>query len=229
MSHVHALSAHLMGGLPTANDRLKQRFTDYFWGSIGVAAGLHFLALSFWPSMTAEDVSIRASSLTQIEVPLEIDVPPPPEAIERPAVPMMSANLDLDVDITISPTTFSDNPPAELPSPPVGRVEPSENPAWIPHEVSPDIRNRAEFAAALARRYPPNLRDAGIGGTVRMWVFIDEAGTVRNTRVDGSSGYEALDRLADELIREVARFSPALNRDQRVAVWIQLPVTFEAR
>jgi hypothetical protein len=30
-------------------------------------------------------------------------------------------------------------------------------------------------------------------------------------------------------VREAAKFSPAMNRDDRVAVWIQLPITFIAQ
>ena len=57
----------------------------------------------------------------------------------------------------------------------------------------------------------------------------DETGAVRETRLITSSGHDSLDRLAQDLMRETARFSPALNRDQRVPVWIQLPVTFQTR
>jgi protein TonB len=62
-----------------------------------------------------------------------------------------------------------------------------------------------------------------------LWVRIDESGTVQETRVVTSSDHDQLDRVAQDLIRKAARFSPALNRGQTVAVWIQLPVTFQAR
>jgi periplasmic protein TonB len=77
--------------------------------------------------------------------------------------------------------------------------------------------------------YPGVLRNAGIGGTVLLWVQIDERGSVRQTEVMESSGYAQLDRVAEEVMREVARFRPALNRDQAVTVWVQIPVVFETR
>jgi protein TonB len=179
--------------------------------------------------MRAEDVSIQTAEMQQMEVTPEIDIPPPPEEIVRPAVPIISTDLNLSSDVTIDPSTFEENPVSSLPPPPLGQTNVSDNPAFTPYEVRPELKNRAEFQRALQRSYPPTLRDAGIGGTVVLWVKIDEAGEVTDTRVITSSGYEALDALAQKLMRETARFSPALNRDQRVPVWIQLPVTFQAR
>ena len=81
---------------------------------------------------------------------------------------------------------------------------------------------------ALTREYPPLLRDAGIGGTVEVWFQIDEEGAVRQTLVKTSSGHAALDEAALK-VADVIEFTPALNRDKRVPVWISLPITFKTR
>jgi protein TonB len=81
---------------------------------------------------------------------------------------------------------------------------------------------------ALEREYPPLLRDAGIGGTVVVYLFIDEEGTVQNTRVNQSSGHTSLDEAALR-VGSVMRFSPAMNRDKKVPVWVSLPITFQVR
>ena len=94
--------------------------------------------------------------------------------------------------------------------------------------VRPEILNRSEVQAALMRMYPPILRDAGIGGSVTVWFFISEAGTVLDRRVSESSGHVPLDEAALE-VADVFRFSPALNREQIVQVWIQLPITFQVQ
>jgi len=80
----------------------------------------------------------------------------------------------------------------------------------------------------MEREYPPLLRDAGIGGTVRVYFFIDENGTVQDTRIDQSSGHQALDDAALE-VAGIYRFSPALNRDKKVPVWVSFPITFQVR
>jgi periplasmic protein TonB len=213
----------------TANDRLKNSFNDWFWGSLAAAAVIHFLIIAFFPDMQAQDVAIRSTEIQQVEVMQEFEIPPPPEQIQRPSIPILSTDVNISEDITIGEVTFNENPVSDLPPPPTGSgVDVSDNPTFTPYEVKPELRNRAEFGRLIERRYPPMLRDAGIGGTVVLWVFIDESGTVRNTRVTQSSGYDQLDEAARAAMSE-ARFTPALNRDQRVPVWIQLPVTFQTR
>jgi len=103
-----------------------------------------------------------------------------------------------------------------------------EEPVFTPYTVAPDLRNRDEVGRALEREYPPLLRDAGIGGTVVVYLFIDEEGTVQNTRVNTSSGHTSLDEAALR-VGSVMRFSPAMNRDKKVPVWVSLPITFQVR
>lgn len=59
-----------------------------------------------------------------------------------------------------------------------------------------------------------------------MWFYIDEQGLVQRTQLDRSSGYDALDEAALR-VADLMRFSPAYNMDQRVAVWVSIPITFE--
>ena len=101
----------------------------------------------------------------------------------------------------------------------------ADEPSWTPFTVRPDIRNREEIAQAMERGYPPLLRDAGIGGTVTVWFFIDEEGITRKTQINESSGHPALDDAALG-VAEVIEFTPAVNRDKQVPVWISLPITF---
>lgn len=217
-----------MMGLDTANDRFKRSFNNWFWGSMVAATMLHFVVIFFWPTMTAADVSISSEEMSAIELPPEIEIPPPPQAIQRPATPVITDAV-LDEDITISPTTFEDNPPEDLPPPPEeGGTDLSAAPTFTPFTVRPEIRNMAAVQRALEREYPSLLRDAGIGGTVTVWFFISEEGRVQQTQVNESSGHRALDDAAIQ-VAEVFEFSPALNRDQRVPVWIALPITFQTR
>lgn len=209
----------------TANDRFKEGFGNWFWGSLAAAVVIHFLIFALWPQLQADDFAFSTSELEAIELPPEIEIPPPPEQIARPATPVIS-EVELDEDITIAPTTFEDNPIENLPPPPTtGGGDISDAPVFTPYDVKPELRNRAAVSAALRRFYPPLLRDAGVGGTVNVWFFIDEEGRVQNTRIQQSSGHKSLDDAALR-VAELMEFSPALNRERRVKVWVALPITF---
>ena len=212
----------------TANDRLKRSFSSWFWGSMILATAFHFSAFALWPELTAADFSFESDELEAIELPPEIEIPPPPQQIARPATPVM-ASADIDEDITIAPTTFEDNPVEDLPPPPEEQaVDLSAAPTFTPFTVAPDIQNRAEVIRAMEREYPPLLRDAGIGGTVQVFFFIDEEGIVQQFQVNETSGHQALDDAA-LAVAGVYRFSAALNRDKRVPVWVSFGITFQVR
>jgi len=214
-------------GTVTANDRLKQRFGEWFWGSLAAATAIHFLVFMFFPTLSAQDMSFTTPEIQMLDVPPEVEIPPPPEQIARPARPVISAT-PIDEDVTIAPTTFEANPIENLPPPPSNaEVDLSEQPVLTPYTVAPELKNRAEVERALKRHYPPLLRDAGIGGDVLVWFFIDETGKVRKTLLKDSSGHKALDEAAMK-VAEIMEFTPALNRDKKVPVWVQLPITFRA-
>jgi protein TonB len=178
--------------------------------------------------LTTEDMSFTSEELEAIELPPEIEIPPPPQQISRPATPVIAA-ADIDEDITIAPTTFDDNPVDDLPPPPSDVASDiSAAPTFTPYTVAPRILNVDEVQRAMVREYPALLRDAGIGGTVRVWFFIDEEGRVGDRRIEQSSGHQALDDVA-LAVAEVYRFSAAMNRDARVPVWVVFPITFQVR
>lgn len=223
------LSRGLEQQFETANDRFKKSFGTWFWGSILVATVVHFLMFAFWPDMQAADVSYSANELEAIELPPEIEIPPPPQQIARPATPVI-AEAEIEEDITIAPTTFEENPVEALP-PPSSRGADEDlaaAPRFTPFTVRPEILNREEMARVLEREYPPLLRDAGIGGQVVVWFFIDEQGRAIKWQVAQSSGHKALDEAAIR-VAPIYRFSPALNRDKKVKVWVQIPITFRTR
>ena len=212
----------------TADERLKKTFSSWFWGSMIVATFMHAGTFVFWPELTAEDISTVMEEIEAIELPPEIEIPPPPQAISRPATPVM-ATADIEEDITIAPTTFEENPVEDLPPPPEEEaVDISAAPTFTPFTVAPSILNRAEVVRAMEREYPPLLRDAGIGGRAVVFFFIDEGGIVQDFRISATSGHQALDDAA-LAVADVYRFSAALNRDKKVPVWVQFPITFQVR
>lgn len=180
--HHHAVSR------AAANDHFKRSFGTWLWGSVVTATALHFAMFLFWPDMTAADHSRTVVVPEVVPLAPEVPIPPEPPPISRPAVPVI-ATADISEDITISPTTFLDNPVTTLPDPPEDEARSLiDAPVITPMTVFPSITNRREFQRALEREYPAILRVAG-----------------------------------------VATFTPALNLDKVVPVWIRIPITFQAR
>jgi len=77
----------------------------------------------------------------------------------------------------------------------------------------------------LERLYPPLLREAGVGGEVLMWVWVDSEGNPTKSQINQSSGYPQLDDAALAIVERM-EFSPAMLRDKPIGVWIGQPISF---
>ena len=219
--------------------------------SIVLHAGI--VALLFWATMSVgqadepNEIVIDLFAEPQPEPlpppaePPRVDAAPP---VDAPAEPVARGSIAITAPTVILP----DIPPPAIGSTfdardysglgPEGRADGTADsvvtaddigagPVFTPMTVRPTIRNRDDVARALQRFYPALLRDAGIGGTVVVWIMIDETGSVLRTQVQRSSGHPGLDDAALR-VGEVIEFTPAMNRDRAVPVWIQWPITFQA-
>lgn len=145
---------------------------------------------------------------------------PTPDALVAPDVET-EAPADSGDRTTIAPTSFEDRRVEDL----AGDEELSARPTFTPYTVKPELRNVEDVQQALEVEYPAALRDAGIGGTATVWFFIDASGEVQQTRINQPSEHEALDEAALRVAR-VMEFTPAMNRDEPVPVWVQFPIRF---
>jgi len=216
----------------SANDRFKQKYSEAFGASLALAAALMFVMFAYFPQITSADVSFSVDELQTVDLPPEVDIPPPPEAISRPATPVIGS-ADISDEITIASTTFEENPVNDLPPPPTSAGAQVEEdigkaPVFTPMTVRPRLVNVREIQSALERYYPSLLKDAGIGGSVLVWFYIDEEGKVLNTDLRESSGYQAMDEAALK-IAPMMKFTPAMNRDKKVKVWVSLPISFSTK
>jgi len=207
-----------------ANDQFKR--TSSIWTQIGIltAVLLHFGLFVLVRPFEAADLGLVSDELTAISLPPEVRIPPPPEQIARPATPRV-ASVDVAEDVTIAPTTFEMNPVENLPPPPSGG-SPADRPSFIPYDTPPAMRNRSQIQALLQRYYPRNLKDAGVGGRVELWLYVNEQGLVEKSEVKTSAGNALLDDAAQRVAADM-RFSPAKNRDKVTAVWVSQWITFE--
>lgn len=218
--------------------------------SILFHAGL--IALVVWVTQRLHDApkDEDEEQVTLIEIPQEEPPeppPPPPPPPDQPPPPVVTTDVPKGFQTLAPPDIVPPDIPLPAEGPEIseadfsgegvrggradGRVVTAENleaaPVFTPYTVAPELKNREEVGRALVRYYPPLLRDAGIGGTVLVWFFIDEEGRVQKTQIQKSSGQQSLDQAALR-VADLMRFTPALNRDQKVKVWVALPIVFSA-
>jgi TonB family protein len=210
----------------TANDRFKRGFGPTFWSSVIGAVAVHFAFFALFPTLSVADMTVTEERTELLDLLPETRLPEQPEPIRRPAAPIVA---EVDLELTIDRNVPLPGEQVRLPAPPVSRAGEQSRPEYFtPYTVAPRLLNAPEVQRLLERRYPAILRDAGIGGTVGVWLRIDERGGVLETRLDRSSGYDAFDEAALGVGRAM-RFSPAMNRDRRVPVWVSVPIRFDTR
>lgn len=80
------------------------------------------------------------------------------------------------------------------------------------------------------RHYPEDLQEAGIGGAVRLHLWVKEDGSVDSPQIPerGSSGVLELDRAALRAARAL-RFRPAVRAGVPVSTWVEFDMVFEAQ
>ena len=79
-----------------------------------------------------------------------------------------------------------------------------------------------------APKYPRIARRRGYQGTVVLEVLVDRNGRVGELRVYTSSGYKILDRAALASVKGWA-FEPGMRGNQKVEMWVRVPVRFQLK
>jgi protein TonB len=154
--------------------------------------------------------------------PAETRPAPPELEISSPDAPDVAA---LEVDLALLEPATSGPIPITSSSALPATGDPTQRPSFIPYDVPPKLENPSEIQRLLERVYPSQLREAGIEGTVILWIFVEKQGDVHKTEVKESSGYEVMDEAALSTAEKM-RFTPAMNRDKATPVWLAQPITF---
>lgn len=209
----------------TANERFKQSSRSSFWIGLIIGTVIHVGVFAGSPAFALDPHGATGEDRATVVITPEIPPPEPPAPVRPPVAPVIGA--DAPADLTLDPVTPEQWRQRPLDPPPPSGGEEEAIPS-TPMTLAPRLLNATAVQRALQRHYPPILRDAGVGGTVSVWFHIDGDGRVVETRVDRSSGYDALDRAALVVAAEMA-FSPAYNREKKVPVWVSLDITFEVR
>ncbi len=91
--------------------------------------------------------------------------------------------------------------------------------------IKPSIVDRDASRRLLEAVYPSHLQRRGVGGTVLVRLWIDEAGSASAAELRESSGVDALDRAAVRAAPDLD-FTPATENGEPIGTWIEFPVQF---
>ena len=77
-------------------------------------------------------------------------------------------------------------------------------------------------------KYPRTAKRRGYEGTVVLNVFVDNTGMVRDLNIAKSSGHKILDKTAMSSVK-VWLFEPGKRGDERIEMWVKVPIKFELK
>ncbi len=84
----------------------------------------------------------------------------------------------------------------------------------------------AAYGAAPAPEYPIDARRTEQQGVVTLRVLVSSDGSTKRVEIARSSGFQLLDNVALDTVRERWRFVPAMRDGAAVESWVMVPIRF---
>ncbi|WP_419934267.1 TonB family protein [Candidatus Palauibacter sp.] len=159
--------------------------------------------------------TLGASGVAMLAVVFVLGCPTPENSLNAPEPPTVTLT---------APSEAVEREPPPAPEAELGTR--AERPTFIPFDTNPVLQNAREVTATLEAAYPADLKTAGVGGRAELWLYLDASGVVRNQQIKTTSGADALDLAATEVVKTM-RFEPAMNRGQPTDAWVSQVVTFQ--
>ncbi|MEO0020227.1 MAG: TonB family protein [candidate division WOR-3 bacterium] len=154
----------------------------------------------------------RSVEMVMEALPPELEKIAEPPKAAKPSVPVAAASEAEVEATTVEATTFTEVTKrveeTDIPVVPFWKVEKKPEPVSIPKPVYPDL-----------------ARNAGIEGRCVVEALVDVDGSVVDAKIIKSSGNQSLDAAAIEAAFK-AKFTPAMQRDKPVRVWVSIPYQF---
>jgi protein TonB len=199
------------------NVRFKKGYNKYLRNSLFGAIVVHFLIFYFTPKFEFKPYVLREEYFEAIELPEQFDIPPPPQEVAQPAIPMEAAEgEEVDEEADIAPTTFDDIESLPPPPPP-----PSEQAQEFYAFDEPPV-----LIKYVSPKYPDLARQAGIEGTVHLSVLVGEDGKVISARILQSDVTAAMEKNAIQAAMQFV-FKPAKQRTVPVKATMMVPIRFK--
>jgi len=204
----------------TVQQLIKKQYPKLLRWSALFALIIVLATFLFTPVYVPNPYKLKEEVFEIIEVPDEIEIPPPPQEIEMPKVRVeIEISDEASDEDTIEDTSFDDI--ESMPPPPS-----STNAGGPQKFFAFDDPPKLTFQAPV--RYPEIAREAEMEGTVNVLVYVDERGRVFDAIVVSSSVPSI---LQDEALRAArkCRFKPGKQRNVPVKTQIMIPFNFQIR
>ena len=174
----------------------------------------------FSPRYVPNPYKLEEEVFEVVEIPEDIEIPPPPQEVEMPKVPVQIEISDSASDEeTIEDTSFYFA--SEIPPPAASDFGGGPTQFYAFDEPpAPTYRQ--------APQYPELAREAEMEGTVVVLIFVDERGNVFNVQMLSSTVPQI---LIDEAVKAAWkwRFKPGKQRNVPVKTTISVPFVFQVR
>jgi len=204
----------------TANNRFKAKYPRYISCAVICGVVIHALAFVLSPEFSFKPYRLKEQALEVIQLPANIEIPPPPKEIALPQVPVEAASgEEVAEDENIAPTTF-DNIEDLPPPPPPLSTSSGNTEVFLAFDESPIL------IYSEVPEYPALARAAGLEGTVAVKVLVDEQGNVIEAEVLLSEMSPVIERAALEAAMK-CKFRPAKQGGIPVKAHVMIPFEFK--
>jgi TonB family protein len=186
---------------------------------MAVAAGIAALLLASVSVPAARGSLVRFLRAVQQEAVGLLRPPQPvvlPEVVVEEPVQEVEEPVAADIEVTAPRVDLPDVEAPPVPS----DVEPTELGMSFP-----EILDRRATQRQIEALYPDTLQEAGIGGVVKLLLWVEASGEVDWMQYVESSGVPGLDRAAI-LAAPSLRFRPARRNGIPVGTWVEFDVVF---
>jgi protein TonB len=197
-----------------ANLEFKLKYRKYLDVALIASLAIHLVAFVLLPSIEITGSKTVIDEIEVIEIPPEVDIPPPPKEIARPKIPVESLDESVEEEETIEDTSFDPtNLPDAPPPPPPGGQE------FYVFDKAPKPKK------IVQPEYPMLARQAEIEGTIIVKITVDERGRVLHASILKSAAQNIFDKAALEAVKQWI-FEPAEQSGNPVKATITVPLEF---
>lgn len=197
-----------------ANLEFKLKYRKYLDVALIVSLAIHMVAFVLLPRIQIEGSKTVIDEIEVIEIPPEVDIPPPPKEIARPKIPVESLDESVEEEETIEDTDFDPTNMPDAPPPPS-----SSGQEFYVFDKAPKPKR------IVQPEYPTFARNAGIEGTIVLKITVDEKGRVVRAVVLKSAAQGIFDQAAIKAAEQWI-FDPAEQSGNPVKATITVPLEF---